>query len=165
MRIEFARPSGPDWHVQLNWPGLEPKEGRYYTFSFRARSDKPRKTTASVSLDPTPWMGLGLQRTLELTNEWETHKAGGTATPSPQNVKIIQAGDQDLPILPRQGCWIFPSRGTALEDPASLKGNQNRVLYFGGLTHVSLGEPGPVIAGWTASARGDAVSWISNVSA
>lgn len=71
VRWTVTRPGAANWHLQLNFPGLDLVEGGSYRLRFRARADAQRPLGVSVMLDQEPWTACGLQTEVKLAPRWE----------------------------------------------------------------------------------------------
>jgi hypothetical protein len=80
IRLEIVRDSGTAWHLQFKQTPLALQGGRYYTVSFRARADRPRRIGVSLMQDHDPWQTLGHSRTVGLTRDWQTVRDGFVVT-------------------------------------------------------------------------------------
>ncbi len=99
VRIEIAQADATRWHVQFNHSGLALKGGRYYTLSFRARSDKPRQIGYNVGQAREPWGMLGLTRAAELTKGWESFRVGFVASADEADGRVnFQLGGSDAAV-------------------------------------------------------------------
>lgn len=58
--------------VRLTRPLVEIEAGQRYRLQFQARADAPRECAVSISQGAEPWTGLGLYRTLNLNNAWQS---------------------------------------------------------------------------------------------
>jgi hypothetical protein len=71
LLAELTEPGTQSWHFQVNQPGLTLQSDALYSFRFWARSDPPRSIQAEARLAQEPWSHLGLNRSLDLTTEWQ----------------------------------------------------------------------------------------------
>ncbi|TWU63054.1 Carbohydrate binding domain protein [Crateriforma conspicua] len=86
IHCELTRPGSEEWHFQLNQRGLSLEAGRLYTFSFWAKSDRPRTVRPEARLAIDPWDHLGLQTAVQLTSRWQRFDLPFRATESHQDV-------------------------------------------------------------------------------
>jgi len=99
LRIDIERADQTEWHLQFNQGGLAVKAGRYYTISFEAAADKPRKLGCSVSQAHDPWSNLGLSRQAQLKPDWQKFKFGFVAKADEDNARLSFAfGTSEVPI-------------------------------------------------------------------
>ncbi len=70
LRAELTQPGTESWHFQTNQTGVTLKSEKPYTFTFWAKSDRPRSIRVDARLAKSPWSHLGLNRSIELTPEW-----------------------------------------------------------------------------------------------
>ena len=87
-RVEIASISAIDWHIQFKNVGLKLRGGQYYTLTFRARADKPRKIGVAVGMSHEPWGNLGLSRSVDLTDRWRPVRMGFVATADDTNARV-----------------------------------------------------------------------------
>jgi hypothetical protein len=88
-KIAIGKANSTRWHIQFKLSGLKVTKGRFYTLTFRARAPKPREISLNMSQADKPWGALGLQRTVKLTSEWTTFRAGFAATKSESNARLV----------------------------------------------------------------------------
>ncbi len=69
LRIHVSRIDGVAWHVQLTQAGIAFSGSSYYTLTFRARGDAPRRITLVASQNHAPWNQLW-SANVELTSDW-----------------------------------------------------------------------------------------------
>jgi len=82
VRVEITRADETTWHIQLKQAPLALKGGQYYTVSFRARADGPRRIQYAVGQEHDPWANLGLSGEAALDKNWKTVRAGFVASSS-----------------------------------------------------------------------------------
>lgn len=88
VRIEIDKADLTGWHIQLNQGGLAVRAGRYYTLTFRARAEKPRRIGYNVGQAHQPWRMLGMARSVELTGTWQRFRAGFVASADDENARV-----------------------------------------------------------------------------
>ncbi len=88
-KIAISKADSTSWHIQYKLAGLKVIKGRFYTVTFRAKATRPREISLNMSQADKPWGALGLQRTVKLTNEWKTFRAGFAATKSEDNARLV----------------------------------------------------------------------------
>ncbi|MFB3890821.1 MAG: carbohydrate binding domain-containing protein [Phycisphaerae bacterium] len=88
VRIDIAKANQTTWHIQFSLNSIKLTAGSYYTFIFKARADKPRQITASAGQAHDPWKGLGLSRTVSLSDRWKPFRCGFTASDSDDNARV-----------------------------------------------------------------------------
>jgi hypothetical protein len=73
--FDVTNADGENWHVQAFLTGIDFKEGKEYTFSYKIKGDPTRTITAAAGIDEEDWHGVGLQEDVELTKDWkeQTH--------------------------------------------------------------------------------------------
>jgi hypothetical protein len=71
FRFEVEKMGNVDWHPQLIAGGLKIEAGKPYTFSIRARSEKPHELSLGLHMAENPWENLGFRTTISLTEEWK----------------------------------------------------------------------------------------------
>ncbi len=98
-RVEVTRPDATGWHIQLIHGGLAVEAGKYYTVSFRARADKPRKIDYNVGHNHEPWGMLGLVSGANLSRQWRTFRVGFVASADDDNARLcFQLGGSDVAV-------------------------------------------------------------------
>ncbi|MFO8013394.1 MAG: carbohydrate binding domain-containing protein [Phycisphaerae bacterium] len=88
VRLNIAEANATTWHLQFKQVPLTVEAGRYYTLSFRARADEPRPVGYAVGQDHEPWGNLGLSDQANLTRQWQTVRAGFTATKTEDRARL-----------------------------------------------------------------------------
>ncbi len=87
-RLEIGAVDGTEWHLQFGQAGLKVKKGQFYTVSFRARTEGPKKISVGVSQAHEPWQNLGLTSTVALYPQDADCYYGFTATADDENARI-----------------------------------------------------------------------------
>ncbi|MHC4204953.1 MAG: carbohydrate binding domain-containing protein [Planctomycetota bacterium] len=88
LRIGIDKANETEWHLQFKQAGFAVEEGQYYTVTFEAASEKPRKLSCGVSQAHEPWQNLGLSRRVDLTQEWKTFRFGFVAKEDDGNARL-----------------------------------------------------------------------------
>lgn len=88
VRVAITKADAMSWHVQINQVGLSIKRGQYYTLTFRARADKPRRIDCSFGQAHEPWQGLGWSGSVQLSQEWKEFRFGMAALADDANGRI-----------------------------------------------------------------------------
>jgi hypothetical protein len=88
VQVKIAKADSTEWHLQFNQSGLRIVGGQYYTLSFEASSEQPRKITAYVSQAHDPWGNLGLSHQADLGTEWKKFRFGFVATDTDANARV-----------------------------------------------------------------------------
>ena len=88
VQVEIARADETEWHLQLTQGGFAVRQGQYYTVSFEASSERPRRISCGVSQAHDPWGNLGLSRRIELGPESKKLTFGFVATADDANARI-----------------------------------------------------------------------------
>jgi hypothetical protein len=121
LRIDISKIDDTEWHLQFNQGGLAIKSGKYYTVTFDAAADKPRKIGCGVSQAHNPWSNLGLSRRVELKNEWQSFRYGFVAKADDENARIsFSFGGSDVPIY-LANVEFRPGGRVGLEKSESIK--------------------------------------------
>ena len=79
------------WVPQLTRSKLSCRKGQIYTFSCRARADKPATTTVQFGLSHSPWNAVGLNTKLELTPQWKNFEYSFIADSDESNARLMLA--------------------------------------------------------------------------
>jgi hypothetical protein len=87
-RLEITAVDGTTWHLQFGQAGLKVKKGQFYTLSFRARTEGPKKISVGVSQAHDPWQNVGLTRDITLLPQDADYYYGFTATADDDNARI-----------------------------------------------------------------------------
>ncbi|HUT01367.1 MAG TPA: carbohydrate binding domain-containing protein, partial [Phycisphaerae bacterium] len=87
-RVEIAKVTGTDWHIQFKNVHLPLRGEQYYTLSFRARADRPGNIGVAAGMAHAPWGNLGLSRRIRLGRTWKTFRMGFTATANDKNARV-----------------------------------------------------------------------------
>ena len=79
IALTVTETDGTEWHVQAARPNLDLKEGKQYTFAFKAKADADRSIQVNAMIDQDDWHNIGLSETLELTKDWKPFEYTFTA--------------------------------------------------------------------------------------
>jgi hypothetical protein len=121
LRIDITKADDTEWHLQLNQGGLAVKSGKYYTVTFDAAADKPRKIGCGVSQAHNPWSNLGLSRQVTLKNEWQSFRYGFVAKSNDENTRIsFSFGGSNIPVY-LANVEFRPGGRVGLEKSESIK--------------------------------------------
>jgi hypothetical protein len=95
VKVEIDRADDTSWHLQFTQGGFSIRAGTYYTLAFDAVALESRLLQCSISQAHDPWGNLGLSRSVELTNEWQTFQFGfvGKADDSNARISFAFSGD------------------------------------------------------------------------
>lgn len=80
--------TAPKYDIQLNQPRLRVKAMQCCRLQFRARSDSPRIMYTGLAKAESPWSGLGLYASSELTSEWKSFEEEFVAQTDEENALI-----------------------------------------------------------------------------
>ncbi len=120
IRIEIDRANDTTWHLQLTQGHLALSEGRYYTVSFDASSDKPRQISCTVSQAHSPWSNMGLSRTVSLDTKSKRFRFGFVARADEGNARISFALGGDSASVHLANVEVRPGGQVALAERESL---------------------------------------------
>ncbi len=120
MQVRIIKANSTEWHLQFNQSGLALIEGQYYTLSFEASSEQPRKITASVGQAHDPWSNLGLSRRADLGTEWKKFSFGFVATAGDSNARVSFSFSGDSTTFNLAGVELRPGGQTVLAEGESL---------------------------------------------
>jgi len=99
LRIDISKADNTEWHLQFNQGGIAVKSEKYYTVTFDAAADKPRRISCGVSQAHSPWNNLGLSQQVELTGNWKTFRYGFVAKADDDNARIsFSFGTNNIPL-------------------------------------------------------------------
>lgn len=99
LRIDISKADDTEWHLQLNQGGLAVKSSKYYTVTFDAAADKPRRISCGLSQAHSPWNNLGLSQQVELIDNWKTFRYGFVAKADDNNARIsFSFGTNNVPL-------------------------------------------------------------------
>ncbi len=87
-RITVTALGSQNWYVQLNQGGLAVSTGTVYTLKLWARADRNKVITVDIGQAHDPWSGLGFQRSLSLTTQWQEFTFTLTLTGSDSNARL-----------------------------------------------------------------------------
>jgi hypothetical protein len=94
-RIDVTAVDDTDWHVQFRQTFDDLQEGATYTVRFRARADAPRQVHLYGQTTQPDWLGIGLDKAVPLTKDWQPYeyefRAKGIAA---QNLIVFNVGEQ-----------------------------------------------------------------------
>ncbi len=71
--VKIEQSTGSDWHVQLIHAGIDLEPGKRYSVLFECRSQSPGQLRVSVDRDRDDYRAVGLNETLQTTNDWEQY--------------------------------------------------------------------------------------------
>jgi hypothetical protein len=98
LRIDIDRADQTEWHLQFKQAGFSVDAGKYYTVTFDAAGEKPRKLTSGVSQAHEPWQNLGLSRKVDLKQKWQTFRFGFVAKDDDDNARLsFSFGGNNVP--------------------------------------------------------------------
>ena len=98
LRIDIDKADETEWHLQFKQAGFSVEAGKYYTVTFEAAAEKPRKLSCAVSQAHEPWQNLGLSRGVDLTQKWQTFRFGFVAKEDDQNARVsFSFGGNNIP--------------------------------------------------------------------
>jgi hypothetical protein len=98
LRIGIDKFNETQWHLQFKQGGFSVKAGQYYTVTFEAVGEKPRKLSCGVSQAHEAWRNLGLSRSVDLTQKWQTFRFGFVARDDDDNARLsFSFGGNDVP--------------------------------------------------------------------
>jgi len=118
IKIDKADDTG--WHLQLTQAHFAVKQGRYYTITFQARSDRTRQIDCSIGQAHEPWRNLGLSRKLDLTPQWKHFSFGFVTTGTDDNARISFALGGDTAGMYLSDVSVCPGGQVALAKGESL---------------------------------------------
>ncbi len=72
LRLEVTKPGTQGWHVRFEQKHFKVQTGRPYVLTFWAKADKPCKVSLTIARTQEPWMDLGFQHQVSLTNHWQS---------------------------------------------------------------------------------------------
>jgi len=121
LRIDIGKADDTEWHLQLNQGGFAVKSGKYYTVTFDAAADKPRRISCGISQAHSPWSNLGLSQQVELAGNWKTFRYGFVANADDNNARIsFSFGANNVPIY-LANVQLRPGGRVGLEKGESIK--------------------------------------------
>ena len=120
LQVKIGKADTTEWHLQFNQGNLPVTEGQYYTLSFEASSEKPRKITAYVGQAHDPWGNLGLSRQVDLGTEWRTFRFGFTANASDNNARVSFSFSTDATTFNLARVELRPGGQTVMAEGESL---------------------------------------------
>jgi hypothetical protein len=99
LRIDIEKADETEWHLQLNQGGIAVEAGKYYTVTFDAAADKPRRISCGVSQAHNPWNNLGLSQQVEVADNWQSFRYGFVAKADDDNTRIsFSFGTNNVPL-------------------------------------------------------------------
>ena len=87
FHVVVEKTGAETWNVQLNQPQLKLSTQKSYTISFRAKSDRARRTTVGASLAHEPWTRLW-SAPADLTPEWKDFRFTFTPDENEDNARV-----------------------------------------------------------------------------
>lgn len=67
------------WHVQAYITGIAVREGREYTFTYKAKADPARAVRAVSCIHEDDWHAIGLDEDMDIATEWKEYTHTFTA--------------------------------------------------------------------------------------
>jgi hypothetical protein len=98
LRVAIDALPDQGWKLQLHQTGLDLKPDSFYTLSFWARSDAPRRASSYFALDQAPWSQVGGNKTLSLSTEWTLQRMAfktGQTVPAHTRVSLALGNAKD----------------------------------------------------------------------
>ena len=96
--FETTTPGGEAWHVQAVQHGLDLKEGKEYTLSYKAKADADRTISVNAMIDVDDWHTIGLAEEVVLTKDWKdystTFKAENVDKDKKNRISFILGGEK-----------------------------------------------------------------------
>ena len=71
IRVTVTNTDTLDWYIQINYPNLALDSNQVYTVSYQAKSSPATNVSASIMQAHASWAGLGYNRSLSLTTNWQ----------------------------------------------------------------------------------------------
>ncbi len=87
LRLQVQQLGKEAWHVQLYQPGLRFQQGRPYTLTFWAKSDKPRSVSVNAMQAHDPWRHVW-DANISLASEWQAFRFVFAPSESDDNGRI-----------------------------------------------------------------------------
>ena len=98
LRLDIDKFDETEWHLQFKQAGFSVEAGEYYTVTFEAAAEKPRKLSCGVSQAHESWQNLGLSRQADLTQKWQTFRFGFVAKDDDDNARVsFSFGGNNIP--------------------------------------------------------------------
>ena len=88
LKLEIVHAGDYDWIPQLHRTGLAVVGGTPYTLKFKARASKKDVLSFGVREDHDPWGGVGLNKRIDLSTEWQQFEFAFIALRSDNKVRI-----------------------------------------------------------------------------
>jgi len=133
VRLDIAEANATTWHLQFKQVPLAVEGGRYYTVTFRARADAPRSIGYALSQEHEPWGTLGLSGQANLTREWQTVRAGFTATKRDDRARLSFSVGGKATAVELADVRLQPGGREGLSDEESLE-KRNVAVFAPGET-------------------------------
>jgi len=121
VRLAIDKADDTSWHLQVKQVPLTVKGGRYCTLTFRARADKPRTVSYSLSQDHEPWGNLGLAGRADLTTEWKRVTIGFTVKADSKQARLSFALGGSTVSVELADIRLRPGGRTGLAEGESLE--------------------------------------------
>ena len=98
LLFDVTTAGGENWHVQAFLTGLDLKDGKEYTFSYKIKGEPTRSIIATAGIDEEDWHNVGLQEDVELTKDWKeqthTFKAENVAKAMKNRIGFVLGADK-----------------------------------------------------------------------
>jgi hypothetical protein len=120
VQVKIGKADATEWHLQFNQGGFTVVEGQYYTLSFEASSEQPRRITGYVGQAHDPWGNLGLSRQADLGADWRKFSFGFVATANDANARVSFSFGGDATIFNLARVELRPGGQTILAEGESL---------------------------------------------
>jgi len=92
LRVVVERMGEQSWVPQFHQGGLAIKQGKVYTLSFAARSDKKRSVSLNCMMAHEPWRQFGFNASVEIGPQWKTHRLSFIPNASDDDARITFTG-------------------------------------------------------------------------
>ena len=96
--FDVTTAGGENWHVQAFLTGIDFKDGKEYTFTYKVKGEPTRSIIATAGIDEDDWHNVGLQEDVELTKDWKeqthTFKAENVAKNNKNRIGFVLGADK-----------------------------------------------------------------------
>ena len=122
FRLEVEKHGRVSWNPQLNSRMPNVEEGKLYTFSIKAKADKPVEVSIGLRRNEGEYDFLGFSTRLPLTTEWQTFKFTFVPSETSQNVRFDIGGFREGFIYEFSESTLKPGGSVGLPENYTLQG-------------------------------------------
>ena len=129
LRLDVKRKGNVAWHPQLSGGSFAVQEGKEYTVTFAAKTNRAAGLQLRLSMNHDPWEGLGYDEYINLSTEWQTVKRTFRPNADDSNARLVFGRLEEGVIYDIQFVSLKPGREDAPEKESSLAADTVPVIW------------------------------------